>query len=123
MKKTSLETQFEKLMIYHISSLDVSPQERAEIFVDFHENAGEYYDNLCDILYAVSTHAVRAPIWMTHSGEFYASTHKKSKKDIFLLPSSEIPDFLGDLVDQLELIFLYIYRASSQNFKKCSYNV
>ncbi len=122
MKKTSLETQFEKLMIYHICSLDVSPQERAKIFIDFHENADEYYDNLCDILYAVSTRAVRAPLWMTHSGEFYASTHKKNKKDVFLLPSSDIPDFIGDLVDQLELIFLYIYRASSQNFKKCSDN-
>lgn len=123
MKKTTLESQFEKLLIHHICSLNISPTERAQLFIDFHENADEYYANLCDILYAVSTHAVRAPIWMAHSGEVYASTHKKNKTDIFLLPSSDVPDFLGDLVDQLELIFLCIYRASSRNFPNCSDNV
>ena len=123
MEKTLLQTQFEKLMINHICTLDISSQERAQIFLDFHENADGYYENLCDLLYAVSTHAVRAPIWMNHSGEIYASTHKKNKNDIFLLPSSDIPDFEGDIVVQMELIFLYIYRASSQNFRKCSDNV
>lgn len=123
MEKTSLETQFDRLMINHICSLNISPHSRAQILFDFHENSSAYYENLCDILFSVSTHAVRAPIWMNHSGEIYASTHKKNKNDIFLLSSSEVPDFEGDIVVQIEYIFLCIYRISSRNFKKCSDNV
>jgi len=108
--KTSLEQQFEKRVLYHICTRDISLGHRISLLLDFHNNGCKYYEELCDILYAASTNSSPSSIWMTESGRFYILPHKQKDTDLCLCACSDIPPFNGDLVDQLEHIFLCIYQ-------------
>lgn len=108
--KTILEQQFEKRVLYHICTQDISLAHRISLLQDFHNNSGAYYDGLCDILYAASKDVLESSIWMTPSGQFYALPEKQNDRDLHLCPCSEIPPFYGDLVVQLEHIFLRMFQ-------------
>lgn len=112
MTKSNIEKQYEKLIARHISSLDVCPDRRASLFLDFHRNSRTYYEELCDLLYVLSTGELFAPLWLNHSGLVYASTHPSGDHDIFLADFRELPAFCGDLVDHLDYVFSKIYSLS-----------
>lgn len=108
--KTSFERQFEKLIIRHLAFMDTTPEDRAQYINDFHLNVETYYDNLCDLLYAVAIGATEGPLWMTPAGEVYQGQDPRKKSDIFLISSDEIPVFAADITEQLETAFLRLYR-------------
>lgn len=112
MTKSNIEKQYDKLIIHHISNIDVCPAHRAAFFLDFHQNSRTYYDELCDLLYVLSVGELFAPLWMSHSGQVYACTHPKEKHDVFLADCRELPAFTGDLVEHLDYVFSRIYSQS-----------
>lgn len=112
MAKSSMEKQYEKLIVRHISNMDIDADQRAFLFLDFFNNSEVYYENLCTYLYEMSIGELEAPIWMKPNGDVYACSHCKNKYDSYLLHSYELPVFNGDLQEHLEIIFTRIYSLS-----------
>lgn len=108
--KTILEQQFEKRVFYHICSQDMPLAMRVSLLQDFHHNSSNYYDGLCDILYTAAKGLLESSIWMTPFGQFYVLPEKRGESDLHLCSCAEIPPFHGDLVVQLEHIFLCMYQ-------------
>ena len=117
--KTILEQQFEKRVFYHICTQEHTLTQRISLLQDFHHNSNKYYDRLCDILYAAAKGHLESSIWMTPSGQFYVLPEKRRESDLYLCSCSEIPSFHGDLVVQLEHIFLCIYQKMVENKSSC----
>lgn len=113
--KTIMEQQYEKRILYHICTRDISLAHRISLLQDFHNNSREYYDRLCDILYAASKGHLHSPIWLTESGQFYVLPEQIKDSDLCISTCDDIPPFNGDLVEQLEHIFLCIYRKMTHS--------
>lgn len=124
MSVSSIEKQYKKLMTHHIAKVQVCPEQRAALFLDFLENCDEYYDDLCDTLYRVSVGEVCAPLWMSHSGEVYAASQPKAIRDVFLMNGKDLPPFNGDLWVHFDYIFSRIYSASQAEptLKLCAFS-
>lgn len=108
--KTSFERQFEKLIIRHLAFTEAAPEDRAHYIYDFHSNSEAYYDNLCDMLYAVAVGAVEGPLWLTPSGDVYYGQDPRRPDDVFLTSSDELPVFTVDITEHLEIAFLRLYK-------------
>ena len=108
--KTSFERQFEKLIIRHLAFMNTAPEDRANFIYDFYLNADTYYDNLCDLMYAMAIGAMDGPIWLTPSGNTYHSQDPRKPYDIFLMNSDDLPVFMSDITEQLKIAFLRLYR-------------
>lgn len=112
--KTSFERQFEKLITRHLAFMDTTPEDRAHYIYDFYLNAETYYDNLCDLMYATAIGAVESPLWLTPSGDVYHSQDPRKTSDVFLMTSDELPVFMSDITEQLEIAFLRLYRLHQE---------
>lgn len=112
MTRSNIEKQYQKFMIRHIANIQVCPEYRASLFLDFYENADTYYDNLCDTLYLASVGEVSTPLWLRHNGEVYAASRCKSVRDIFLMDARDLPAFNGDLLEHFDYVFSRIYASS-----------
>lgn len=108
--KTNFERQFEKLMICHISYIEVTPEDRAHYFWDFYVNEAAYYDNFCDLLYASAMGVIEDPLWLTPSGNIYSDQASRKSEDICLMTSDDLPVFADDIADQVEAAFLCLYK-------------
>lgn len=123
MEKTNIEKQYEKLIIQHIANINICPERRALLFYDFFQNSETYYEDLCDTLYCVSSGQLSGSLWMSQSGEIYASTHARSSEHSFLTDSSSLPLFQGDLLEHLEYIFIKIYSlVNRQSSRFCRFS-
>ena len=111
--KSAMEQQYEKRILYHICTLDISLEHRVSLLQDFQDHREAYYDGLCDILYMVSKEYFESTIWMTETGQFYMAPCQRNGSDLSMCACSDIPPFKGDLAAQLEHIFLCIYRKMS----------
>lgn len=108
--KTSFERQFEKLITRHLAFMETTPEDRAHYIYDFHINSESYYDNICDMLYAMAVGAIEGPLWLTPSGDVYYSQDPRRTSDTFLMSSDELPVFTADITEHLEIAFLRLYR-------------
>lgn len=115
MTKSNIEKQYQKLVIHYISHLEICPEQRAALFLDFHENSSQYYDDLCDILYCASTDDTPVPIWLDPCGEVYLSAHRRNASHTFLMDSKDLPHFKGDLLEHFDYVFTRIYALIGQN--------
>lgn len=123
MTSSNIEKQYQKLMIHHISNIQVCPEFRAALFLDFHENADAYYDNLCDTLYLAAVGEITTPLWLRHNGEVYASAEQQSLRDVFLLDAGDLPAFKGDLMEHFDYAFSRIYASScAPDLKLCAFS-
>lgn len=124
MSESNIESQYKKLIIHHISNINVCSEQRSALFLDFFQNSETYYDDLCDLLYCISSQNILAPIWMSHSGEVYSSTHRRSSNDIFIMDSYELPAFNGDLFNQFEYTFskIYFLTNKAQMLRSCLFS-
>jgi len=93
--KTSMEQQYEKRILYHICSLDMPIGERVSLLQDFHNNSADYYDRLCDILYAIANASLHLPVWMTASGRFYAASAPPRQTDLHITDAQSVPKLRG----------------------------
>lgn len=114
MTKSTIEKQYTKLMIHYISNLELCPDQRAALFLDFHENARSYYEELCHVLYRASTEDVSMPIWLNPNGEVYVSANRRNTMHTFLMDCADLPDFNGDIVEHFDHVFTKIYALVGQ---------
>ena len=114
MTKSTTEKQYAKLMIHYISNLELCPDQRAALFLDFHENSRDYYDSLCDLLYEASTSDFSMPLWLNSNGEVYASASRRNATHTFLMDSQELPNFNGDIMEHFDHVFTKIYALIGQ---------
>lgn len=103
MTKTFLEQKFERKVIRHIWNSQLGEEEKMNLIVRFHDKAEDFYDNLCDALYAISTGQNMKPVWITDGGDCYLSLYSRSAGDRILVYPDEVPPFQLDLIDQLEV--------------------
>lgn len=101
--KTNHEKHFEYVVIKKICKEMSNLEHQVENILRFHCNCDNYYDNLCDSIFAISTGQIVKPLWFTPYGDSYLSYEARSKADRVLLFPNEVPSFKVDLVEQLEL--------------------
>lgn len=110
--KSNYEQEYEKLIIHHISNLDICAAQRSSLFLDFFRNSETYYEDLCTCVYGLATGKMKGPMWMSCNGQLYLGTEPENIHDIFLTDCSEIPVFNGDILEQLTYVFTRIRRVS-----------
>ena len=120
--KSNVEKQYEKLIIYRIAQLDTTPSHRAMLFLDFHRNGRDYYEELCDLVYSASCGGPRTAIWLSPNGHIYGREEQKTNADIRLLEGTDIPPFQGDILEQLDIVFAELYQLI-KNTSNTSYCV
>ena len=103
MTKPFLEQKFEQQVMRFIRKLELPAGKRELLLLDFHNNSSEYYINLCDALYAVSTGQNLKPVWLTQEGNCYLSLYAQASDDRLLIYPDEVPPFQLDLINQLEV--------------------
>ena len=99
--KSMYERNYEKLIISSIAERECESCERADLFLDFYTNSSEYYEELCDALFRLSSGEKRGTLFMSLSGKPYISDTKANKSDKVLFCDAEIPEFNSDLHEQL----------------------
>lgn len=100
--KNQYELKFEKMITTMILSDKNHSHNQVDLFMDFHQNSCNYYDELCHALFLLSSGQSDHILWLTPSGMPYLAPARKREEDHQFLTRDQIPEFKDDLVDQLE---------------------
>lgn len=100
--KNQYELKFEKMIFTMILSDKNHSHNQVDLFMDFHQNSCNYYDELCHALFLMSSGLTDHILWLTPSGMPYLAPERKREEDHQFLTREEIPEFNDDLVEQLE---------------------
>ena len=103
--KSLFEIQYEKMIIASISERTCDTKKQADFFHDFYKHGSTYYEELCEILYFMSSGERMGTLYITPVGRPYISYGKWNKEDMKMFSSFELPCFKEDLYDQLIFFF------------------
>lgn len=102
---TSMEKIYSKIVINRIINMQISADEKYNLLVDFHCNSSFYYDLLCDYSYLLAKGETDLSLWISLNGKPNLSLSPVCRGDIHVLEPLSAPEFNGDLIDCLSIIF------------------